>query len=163
MIQNELKLQTVGATPVISSRRILKTPTDLGGTVLPGLHAYYQDAQLSHHFHFNKEDKLGYLILACSAAPTQVAHPFQILFIDSHNLTKMGGCRGLVYYHHCRIWALALRQLKASPIQAHTPLWDHFNLPERLTLPDNDLWINQGVIYLPSGNEQCRSLIVSES
>lgn len=61
---------------------------------------------------------------------------------------KWGGRKGLVY-HHCKIWVLRLRWLKASPpIHAHTPLWDNSNLPELLTLPDVDIWINQGGIYL---------------
>lgn len=90
---------------------------------------------------------LSYLILACSAATTQIAHPFQILFGDTRNLTRLGGSRGLVY-HQCRIWLPALHRLKASPIHTNTPLWDNFNIPELLTLPNVDLWINQEVICL---------------
>lgn len=73
--------------------------------------------------------------------------PFQIIFSDTRNLARLGGHRGLIY-HYCRIWALALRWLRASPTHTYTPLWDNSNLYELLTLPDVDLWINRGVIYL---------------
>lgn len=58
------------------SWRVLKKPTELGGAALPDLHAYYLASQLSHFFYFDKEDKIRYLSLACSAVVTQVAHPF---------------------------------------------------------------------------------------
>lgn len=69
---------------------VLKNPTDLGGTAFPDHNVYYLAAQFSHFYYFDKEDKLRYLTLACSGAPTQVALPFQILLSDTRNLTKMG-------------------------------------------------------------------------
>lgn len=36
--------------------KVLKCPTELGGTALPDLYIYYIAAQLSHFFHFNHSD-----------------------------------------------------------------------------------------------------------
>lgn len=66
---------------------------------------------------------------------------------DSRDLTSIGGHEGLVY-HHCKIWELALHRMKAPSTHAHTPLWGNPCLPTLLTLPDIEVWITHGVIYL---------------
>lgn len=41
-----------------------------------------------------------------------------------------------------------MRLGQAPSPHSHTPLWDNPTLPELATIPDHDLWVTKGVIYL---------------
>lgn len=129
------------------SWQALKNPTDFGGASLPDFILYYLAAQLSHFFYLDKTNRDHYLSLVCSPSAPGVTHPFQILFRDLGGAGTLGNRKGLLY-HHCKIWEVVGRRLKVLHTHSHTPLWDNPGLCDLLTVPDQVLWLQQGVRYL---------------
>ncbi|PIO11944.1 hypothetical protein AB205_0020800, partial [Aquarana catesbeiana] len=129
------------------SWKVLKCPTDLGGTALPDLYIYYIAAQLSHFFHLNLSDKIRYSQMVCPQSSGTISHPFQILFCEPRDSTHTSN-GGPMLIHHCKIWRAAMRIGQAPSPHSHTPLWDNPNLPELTSLPDRSLWVSKGIIYL---------------
>lgn len=127
------------------SWKVLKCPTELGGTTLPDLSTYYIAAQLSHFFHFNLSDKARYSYMVCPQSIGPLSHPFQNLFCEPRGSTHTSK-GGPMLSHHCKIWRAIMRLGRApSP---HTPLWDNPNRPELTSVPDHGFWVARGVIYL---------------
>lgn len=129
------------------SWKVLKCPTDLGGTALPDLYIYYIAAQLSHFFHLNLSDKIRYSQMVCPQSSGTISHPFQILFCEPRDSTHTSN-GGPMLIHHCKIWRAAMRIGQAPSPHSHTPLWNNPNLPELTSLPDCSLWVSKGIIYL---------------
>lgn len=74
-------------------------------------------------------------------------HPFQLFLRDPCESENLGGHKGLLY-NHCKIWAVVRHKHKLPSTHNQTPLWDNPCLTELLHLPDRDLWITSGVVYL---------------
>lgn len=125
----------------------LKSPMNLGGTVLPVFNLHYIDSQLYNFFYLDKGERDRYITLLCPSIPHPLIHPFQIFLSGSHNPIYLGD-QGQILFHHCKIWNLAMSQTNASPFHAHTPFWSNLHLAELLSVPDHRLWVDREVIYV---------------
>lgn len=87
--------------------------------------------------------------MSCQCAPPSPAqsHPFHLLLRNPGDPWTFGSRKRLLY-HHCKVWDLARRRLKASSINTHTPLWHNPCLAELLSVPYHDLWIARRVVYI---------------
>ena len=127
--------------------RVLKNPTDLGGTALPDLNLYYLASQLSQLYHIDKTDRLRFLTLLCPQWAQLTTDPLTAVAVG-HRGGGSGGGRGSLLYQYRRIWDIAAKILGTPTHNDYTPLWHNKILPEFISIPNTNIWSEHGIYYL---------------
>lgn len=129
------------------SWRILKNPVTMGGAALPDFQDYYLASQLSHFYHFEKNELSRYQLLLCEH-PGDPAHtPLQSVLrapLTRHPFQHKAD----MLSQHRRVWRMGLQKLRTPQVHSHTPLWFNTHLPELLSIPDPAAWIRHGILYI---------------
>lgn len=130
------------------ARHVLKNPTDRGGVSFPDLQDYYLAAQLSHIYHFNKEEMQRYRSLVCNKPGHPAFTPIQAILRGKQITKKLPRYNMGMLLHHQRIWEITLKKQNIGKIHTHTPLWFNKHLPELEYLSDSIVWATYGIINI---------------
>lgn len=142
-----LKLFVWGTNPHKLVWRILKNPTDLGGTALPYFNFYYIASQLSQLYQLDKTDRERFGTFLCPHWAKRTSGPLCAIAVGSGGARPEGDSKTLLY-HYRRIWDIATNKMGIPPCNDFTPIWHNGLLPEFLRIPDPGIWGSRGIYYL---------------
>lgn len=99
--------------------KVLKNPTDLGGTALPDFNLYYLAFQLSQLYHINKTDRLRFITLLCPQWAQYTTDPLMAIAVGRGGNESVGNRKSLLYHFRC-IWDITTKLIKIPTLNDYT-------------------------------------------